>query len=92
MGYFNGQLRKWRRILPLQLLGHKRMRQDCASGHICSRVPANRGGADVWYFPVTKEDEAHQDYQDVVQEVEHFFLFMPRDGIVRESGGYFLHV
>jgi len=33
-------------------------------------MPTNRRGADVWYFPAAEEDEAHQDYPYVVQEVD----------------------
>lgn len=69
MGHLHGQLREWRRILPLQLLGHKRVRQDRARGYLRSRMPAYCGSSYVWCFPVTEEDEAHKDYQDVVQEV-----------------------
>jgi hypothetical protein len=42
MGHFNGQLRQRRRILPLQLLGHKRMRQDRASRHLRTWLPTHR--------------------------------------------------
>ena len=48
------------------------MRQDCASGYLCPRLPAYGRGADVRYLPVAEEDEAYQDHKDVVQEVDDF--------------------
>jgi len=78
MGHFHGQLCERRRILPLQLLGYKRVRQDRAGGYLCSGLPANVGSAHVWHFPATEEDEAYEDHTDVVQEVELFFLLFSR--------------
>lgn len=69
MGYLYGQLRKWRRLLPLQLFGYKRVRQDRTRGHLRPRLPTHGRSPDVRRFPIAEEDEAHQDYQDVVQEV-----------------------
>jgi len=69
MGHFYGQLCEWRGLLPLQLFGYQGLRQDCAGGYLCARVPADVGSVNVWHFPAAKEDEAYQDHAYVVQEV-----------------------
>ena len=69
MGDLNGFLRQWRWVLPLQLLSHKRLRQDCTGRHLRPRMPAYGRSTDVWHLPVTEKDEAHKDYENVVQEV-----------------------
>lgn len=70
MGHLYGQLRERRRILSLQLLGHKRMRQDCTGGYLCTRMPTHCGSSDVRYLSAAKEDEAHKNHKNVVQEVK----------------------
>ena len=70
MGHLHGQLRERRRILPLQLLGHKRLRQDRTGGYLCAWMPANSRGAHVWHLPAAEENETHKDHKNVVQEVD----------------------
>jgi len=69
VGYFHGQLREWGWLLPLQLLGYKRLRQDCARGYLCTGMPSNIRSAHVRYLPIAKEDETYKDYTHVVQEI-----------------------
>jgi hypothetical protein len=66
MGHIHGILRERRRILPLQLLSHKRVRQNRAGGHLRTGMPSHCRGSDVRYLPVAEEDAAYQDYTDVV--------------------------
>src|SRR5690606_34157845 len=43
--HFHGLMRQWRRLLSLFLFGGSRLRPDRSRGHLCSRLPADCGGA-----------------------------------------------
>ena len=75
MGHIHGKLCEWRRILPLQLLGHKGVRQDRAGGHICAGMPSHCRGSDVRHLSIAEEDAAYQDHTDVVQKVKVLFVW-----------------
>ncbi|KAL9120972.1 MAG: hypothetical protein Q9187_002471 [Circinaria calcarea] len=42
------------------------MRSNCAGRYICAWVPAYQRGTDVWDLSIAEEDEAYEDYEDVV--------------------------
>lgn len=87
MGHLHGQLRQRRRLLPLQLLRHPRLRQDRTGRHLRAGLPAYRRSAHVRHLPIAEEDEAHKDYKDVVQEVEGF-CFMANACIGNRISGF----
>ena len=66
MGHQHGILREWGWLLSLLVQCNARMRQNCAGGYLCPWMSTYVGGADVWYFPAAEEDEAHEDYENVV--------------------------
>ncbi len=69
MGHQHGQLRKWRRILSLQLLGGEGCRSDRASGHLRTGMPTYGGSFAIWRIFVAEEDEGNEDDEDVVSEM-----------------------
>ena len=57
----HGQLRQWRRLLPLQLLGGARLRPDRAGGRLCAGLPADGRGAGLRDHAAAEEDPADRD-------------------------------
>ena len=57
---FDGFLRQWGRLLPLQLLGGARLRSDRARRHLCAGLPANCGSFALRNFAASAEDTPHR--------------------------------
>src|SRR5215470_998625 len=58
VGYFDGLLRQRWRLLSLLVFRRPRLRSDRAGGRLCSRVPADGGGAALRCFVAAEEDQA----------------------------------
>ena len=56
----DGQLRQWRRLLPLFLCRGARLRPHRAGGHLCAGLPAHRRGAGLWHPAAAAEDPPHR--------------------------------
>ena len=61
LGDQHGQLRQWRRLLPLFLLGGARLRPGRAGGYLRARLPADGRGAGLRHHAVAEENPPHRD-------------------------------
>jgi hypothetical protein len=59
--HLDGQLRQWRRLLPLQLFRGARLRPHRAGGHLRPRLPADGRGAALWRDAVAAQDPPRRD-------------------------------
>src|SRR5579859_3321840 len=67
LGDLDGQLRQWRRLLPLLLFGGARLRPRRAGRHLCSGLPAFGRGARLWRSAAAEEDPPHRHHREVNQ-------------------------
>lgn len=74
MGYIYGKLCEWRWLLPLLVLSCARLRQDCTSGHLRSRLPTHCRGTSVWIAPTAEEDQQAQRFPSLVDQVEYYYI------------------
>src|SRR6478672_5676469 len=58
--HLDGQLRQWRRLLPLQLLGGARLRPHRSGRHLRAGLPADRRGAALRHPAAAEEDPPHR--------------------------------
>ena len=74
VGGQHGLLCQRRRVLPLQLLGGARLRQDSACRHLCARLPAHSRGPLVWPAPAAEEDWPGQAHPGLAQQVACYLI------------------
>ena len=61
-----GQLRQWRRLLPLLLLGRARLRPHRACRHLRSGLPADRRGAGLRRAALAAQDPPHWNDRKII--------------------------
>ncbi|VWX62255.1 NADH-quinone oxidoreductase [Burkholderiales bacterium 8X] len=60
LGAFDGVVRQWRRLLPLQLFRGARLRPHRAGGRLRAGLPSDSRGAALRNHPAAAEDPSHQ--------------------------------
>lgn len=76
VGHIHGKLRKWWRLLPLLILSCPRLRQDCPSRHLRSRLPTHCWGPSLWTAPAAEEDQQAQGLPPLVDQVNALCLLV----------------